>query len=328
MTEPLTAPEIDLRSLPYMPLDVVRLRDSDIACTANGDAFRAAVLLWCASWHQVPAASLPADNTSLARYAGYGRDLKGWAKVSREALHGFILCSDGRLYHPVVAEKAVEAWTKRQAYRDRTTRATEARRNGKSYRNDQRNDVRNVEIDTERNDHQGKVREGKGREKDTKVIGAARGSLISEDAFRTSKELAEALGKQPDEPDWVGFPYSIQAWLNDGATPDLILSACTAAAAGKSEIPHRNYFNKVVETALKERANAQASSNSSVDTAPDANGVPRFISRSKKATGDATVAGLGRIARRMAGDCEGWQDGEILSPERDGSIDGQPAGRT
>lgn len=33
-----------------------RLRDSDIATKAKGDEFRCAVLLWCAAWHQVPAA--------------------------------------------------------------------------------------------------------------------------------------------------------------------------------------------------------------------------------------------------------------------------------
>jgi hypothetical protein len=106
--------DCDLRSFPYLPLDVVRLRDSRLAATATGDEFRAAVLLWCASWHQIPAASLPTDDRELAALAGYGRDLKGWMKVRAMALHGWVLHADGRIYHPVVAEKAAEAWRQRQ----------------------------------------------------------------------------------------------------------------------------------------------------------------------------------------------------------------------
>jgi hypothetical protein len=47
----------------------------------NGEAFRAGVLLWCAAWHQVPAASLPDNDTELANLAGYGRVVKEWRKV-------------------------------------------------------------------------------------------------------------------------------------------------------------------------------------------------------------------------------------------------------
>lgn len=93
-----------------MPLDVVRLRDSGIAVHASGDGFRAAVLLWCASWHQLPAGSLPDDDAILAQLAGYGRVVKEWKKVRNEAMRGWFKCSDGRLYHPVVVEKAIEAW--------------------------------------------------------------------------------------------------------------------------------------------------------------------------------------------------------------------------
>jgi len=107
---PLTPPDCDLRDFAFMPLDVVRLRDSDLAVTAEADEFRCAVLLWCASWHQVPAASLPDDNKILAQYAGYGRVVKEWQKVREGALRGWVKCADGRFYHAVVAEKANEAW--------------------------------------------------------------------------------------------------------------------------------------------------------------------------------------------------------------------------
>ncbi|WP_447593584.1 DUF1376 domain-containing protein [Aquipseudomonas campi] len=115
--DPLVPPEVDLRGMPFMPLDVARLRDSDLAIEASGDEFRAAVLLWCASWNQVPAGSLPNAEQPLAAYAGFGRDVKGWRKVRDGALRGFVECADDRLYHPVVAEKAMDAWAQRVEHR-------------------------------------------------------------------------------------------------------------------------------------------------------------------------------------------------------------------
>ena len=107
---PLVPAEVDLRDFPYLQLDVVRLRDSDLAAVPDGEVFRAAVLSWCASWHQIPAASLPDDDNVLARILGYGRDVRSWSKLrAAGALRGFVKCSDGRLYHPDIAETATRA---------------------------------------------------------------------------------------------------------------------------------------------------------------------------------------------------------------------------
>lgn len=128
MSEPPVPVDCDLRSFPYMPLDVVRLRDSDMAAIKDPEAFRAAVLLWCAAWHQVPAASLPNNDEALARLAGYGRDLKTWKRArAAGALRGWNSYEDGRLYHPVVAEKAREAWDTRQGYKARLDKARRAK---------------------------------------------------------------------------------------------------------------------------------------------------------------------------------------------------------
>jgi len=127
MTAPLVEGHIDLRDFAYMPLDVVRLRDSDLAAISTGDGFRAAVMLWCAAWHQVPAASLPDDDRMLARLSGYGRDIEGWRYVKDDALRNFVKCDDGRLYHPTIAEKACEAWDAKCRQRDRTAAARAAR---------------------------------------------------------------------------------------------------------------------------------------------------------------------------------------------------------
>jgi hypothetical protein len=127
LPEPLTPAECDLRNFPYMPLDVVRLRDSQIV-DIDPEAFRAAVLAWCVAWHQRPAASLPDEDATLCRLLGYGRNVKAWQKIrGAGALRGFVKCSDGRLYHTVVAEKATEAWNSKMAQRDRTEAARMAR---------------------------------------------------------------------------------------------------------------------------------------------------------------------------------------------------------
>jgi hypothetical protein len=179
LPEPLTPADLDLRDFTYMPLEVLRLRDSDIVVLATGDEFRAAVMLWCASWHQVPAASIPMDERLLANLAGYGRDVEGWQVVRDAALRGFVECSDGRLYHPVIAEKAIEAGNKRRNQRVQTAAATEARlkklqASGKpdssdmadcgGERDEPRNETRHDAVEPQRNVHQGKGRERRGRE--------------------------------------------------------------------------------------------------------------------------------------------------------------------
>lgn len=105
----LVSTDCDLRDFAFMPLDVARLRDSDLAIQVGAEEFRAAVLLWCAAWHQVSAASLPDDDKTLAAPAGDGRALSEWRKHREGALYSWIKCADGRLYHPVVAERTHDA---------------------------------------------------------------------------------------------------------------------------------------------------------------------------------------------------------------------------
>lgn len=110
---PLVPAEVDLRSFETMPLAVQLLRDSRFVSEVKPEAFRAAVLLWCASWHQVPAGSLPDNDIELAKLSGYGFAVQSWKKLRKEALQGFDLCSDGRLYHREVAARALAAWQSR-----------------------------------------------------------------------------------------------------------------------------------------------------------------------------------------------------------------------
>ncbi|WP_237479432.1 DUF1376 domain-containing protein [Lichenibacterium dinghuense] len=107
---PFVPADVDLRHFPSMSIDVVRLRDSRFAASVSGEAFRCGLLLWCAAWHQVPAGTLPADDVELSALAGFGRALAAWREHREGALYGWVLCSDGRLHHRVLAEKAIEAW--------------------------------------------------------------------------------------------------------------------------------------------------------------------------------------------------------------------------
>lgn len=119
MPEPLLPPDVDIREFPDLPISIQRFRDSGIVSTRSDSEIVAALMLWLSSFHQVPAASLPVNDIELAKLAGYGKAVKDFKKIRVGATHGFIQCSDGRLWHPVVAEKAAHAWNKKLTERHR-----------------------------------------------------------------------------------------------------------------------------------------------------------------------------------------------------------------
>lgn len=113
-TEPLTPADCDLRDFPFTPMFRARLFGSSFHARATDAEWRAGVTLWLKSWDQVPAGSLPDDDIDLCRLAELGRDQKTWLKIKDGAMRGWIKCTDGRLYHPVVAEGVLEAWDRRR----------------------------------------------------------------------------------------------------------------------------------------------------------------------------------------------------------------------
>lgn len=139
--------EFDLQNFPTMPFDVSAFRDSEIQTTLSSEGLVAALNLWCGSWHQVPAGSLPNNPALLAKIAGYGKSLKAFQAPSstnpdktimEEALYGFKLCSDGRWWHPVVAKHAREAYSYKVRRKNQTSKATQARQDrakGKAHDN-------------------------------------------------------------------------------------------------------------------------------------------------------------------------------------------------
>ena len=160
LPEPLVPEEVDLVKLDGFMLDTIRLLGSELWALATGDEFKAAMALWCRAWKQVPAASLPDDDRILASFAGYGRGGKAWQRVKAMALRGFVKCSDGRLYHRVLAEDAKRAWRDLLRQRERTQAATEARKT--MFQND-RNDDRHDDSGGNVTDSQGQERIGQDR---------------------------------------------------------------------------------------------------------------------------------------------------------------------
>lgn len=160
LPEPLVPAEVDLSDFGFMPLDVRRLLTSETWIEASDDPRigHAAMSLWAEAWHQVPCGSLP-DNDKVLLRLSMCPSAKEWARVRDRVLEGWVRCSDGRLYHPVVAEKAMEAWGHKRAQRQRTRLATEARERKRRERDAQRNDERDVQRDVQRDEsryvHQG-----------------------------------------------------------------------------------------------------------------------------------------------------------------------------
>lgn len=123
---PLVPPEVTLRGMPYMPMHGDRLFKSTTWIEASSDAKVAALRLWWHAFaHEEPAASLPDNDQLLAEHSGLGTAVRAWRKVKAQAMRGWIKCSDGRWYHPVVAEFALEAWSARVRNREKVRKFRE-----------------------------------------------------------------------------------------------------------------------------------------------------------------------------------------------------------
>lgn len=126
MPDPLTPADCDVRHLDCFMLNVDKLMASELWALSTGEEFKAAFALWARAWKQVPAASLPDDDRVLSAFSGAGQR---WKKIKEMALRGFVKCSDGRLYHSTLANDALNAWSKTQAYRDRAKKGAKGKWN-------------------------------------------------------------------------------------------------------------------------------------------------------------------------------------------------------
>lgn len=127
LPEPLVTTEVDLKDFKYVPLYMGELRRSKAWSMARRqpEVGFYMINLWGESWFEVPAGSLPDDDDLLADLAVCPPNR--WPEVREKVLHGWVKCSDGRLYHPFVCEKAQSAWEAKQKQRLRTQAAREAK---------------------------------------------------------------------------------------------------------------------------------------------------------------------------------------------------------
>jgi hypothetical protein len=132
LPQPFVSNDIDLRTSTWMRLDINRLLDSDLYALSSGEEFKAALTLWCKSWHQVPAGSLPEDDRVLSHLAGVS--VSKWSKLRDMAMKNWVLCSDSRYYHPVVTEQASAAWMLIDSSRQKKTEANTRKAEERSFR--------------------------------------------------------------------------------------------------------------------------------------------------------------------------------------------------
>lgn len=126
---PLVPADVDLRGYEYMPLYADRLFSSETWIKAPAEGKVAALRLWTHAFlKESPAASLPDDDVLLSEYAGYGVAVKTWKKIRPAAMRGWAMCSNGRLYHQVLADIAMLAWDARQESRNEQERKERHRR--------------------------------------------------------------------------------------------------------------------------------------------------------------------------------------------------------
>ncbi|OBR52359.1 DUF1376 domain-containing protein [Paraburkholderia tropica] len=124
LPEPLVPAEVDLTGFDGFMLNVERLLASELVALGTPEQCWFAMMLWCRAWQQTPPASLPNDERILAAFSRAGSK---WKKSRDVILRGFILCSDGRLYHKTLAEEALVAWDKRKKYQLRSAKGNAAR---------------------------------------------------------------------------------------------------------------------------------------------------------------------------------------------------------
>ena len=110
LPDPPVPADADLTDFKFMPLEVARLRRSKawLICKRRPELAFYMLNLWTASWHELPAGSLEDDDDVLADAAMCPPDR--WSKVRSDIMRGWSKHSDGRLYHPVVAEKVRDSW--------------------------------------------------------------------------------------------------------------------------------------------------------------------------------------------------------------------------
>ena len=144
---PLVPADVDCTDLDGFMLNAERLMASELVALSSHEVIGAALLLWCRAWKQRPAASLPDDEKVIAAFARM--PLARFRKLRGEVLRGFVLCSDGRLYHRVLASEAVHAYERKIAFQRKREADAERLRNWRSSKRDETQPETQPETQTE-----------------------------------------------------------------------------------------------------------------------------------------------------------------------------------
>lgn len=132
---PLVDDDVGMDGNDWFPLYYDRLLGSRFWRGASDLARARSVMLWAHAYKETPPASLPNDDVDLADMAGFGTGsdaVAAFLKHKAEILTPWILCSDGRLYHPTLAEVVAESWAKMN--KQRQAAATRKRRSRANLR--------------------------------------------------------------------------------------------------------------------------------------------------------------------------------------------------
>ncbi|WP_042776612.1 DUF1376 domain-containing protein [Sinorhizobium fredii] len=115
----------DVRCLPYMPLQIERLRKSKawLRCKRKPELAFYMINLWMRAWHEVPAGSIEDDDDVLADAAMASP--QEWESLKKEILHGWER-RDGRIWHSAVTDIATEGAAKLRKNKNRTSAARQA----------------------------------------------------------------------------------------------------------------------------------------------------------------------------------------------------------
>jgi len=117
----------DLPEPPYLPdtkdkgwrfeIDLQQVQQSDTWALASAEIRPWLLMLWVASWQQVPCGSLPSDDRVIA--ARIGMPFESFNDAKDVLMRGWWLARDGRLYHKTITERVIAMLDRKKAERDR-----------------------------------------------------------------------------------------------------------------------------------------------------------------------------------------------------------------
>lgn len=266
---PLVPSHVDCTDLDGFLLNTERFMASELVALASHEVIGAAVLLWARAWKQSPPASLPDNDKVIAAFARM--PLARFRKLRSEILRGFVLCSDGRLYHLTLAQVAVHAYERKIAFRRK--RETDAERL-RQWRQSQRGNEHETPQHT-RDETQSETRfvaegggGGGGRVRKREIPPSSDTPLDpAPDAPRSASPKARGCRLPPDwDPGPEGMAFAAAAGLVNGRAASELArfrdywAAATGAAATKADWPAtwRNWVRRAADSPQRGRPSPTA----------------------------------------------------------------------